>query len=1084
MITSEIVGSRICPVHRLRTACAVATTKTVMMKRLFSILCSFSFASAGMAQQLSDKDPRPLSAAEQLTRFKAPAGFTVQLVADETQIQKPININFDPAGRLWVTGSTLYPWPASTDASGKPIPNFEKAYDELASAFGAKGKAPPFSKEGKDTVRVLSGFNAQGRATEVRVFADRLNIPTGIQPLPRTPDARGDSIIVYSIPNIWRMTDSDGDGTADQREVLYGPFGFLDTHGDASSFNYWLDGWIYGTHGFRNHSEVKDRAGHVVTFDSGNTYRFRADGSKIEYWSHGQTNPFGLTFDSFGNLYSADCHSKPVYLLLRGGYYEGIGKQHDGLGFAPAITNDDHGSSGICGIACYEAAQFPEEYRGDLFVGNCVTGRINRDKLEWHGSTPKAIRQPDFLTCADPWFRPVDVKLGPDGALYIADFYNYIIGHYEVPLTDPRRDNTRGRIWRVVWTGSETQTPPPSPTPVSTPAIPDLTKLDADALIAQFGNSNSIVATLATNEFVARFGNGGTSNLARTLTGEPATSSGRQRVHALWALSRITPPDAAARSALALKNDDPLVRANAVRLLGEQPALPDESRKAIAAACVDESAAVQRAAMSIVARQNGPSVLETVARVARAARAPDAELQHASRIALRDLLLKEGGYAAADRLLKTLPDCTELIADVSLGAPTPASAAWLLAHLEQTRLETARAGDYLRHVLLYSAAPQLERIAALVKGASHAALAQRIAIAEAFVDVARKRNESLPEQINAWIGGTVTEALSTKEPALLRKAIAAVRGSQLEAKVVPLVTIISDAKRAEPLRVEALDAVGNMVQARVVVAAALNDPSSMALRKRAAEWLGQSNARETRDLLLRALATAPWELATTIAAGLVKSDEGCAELLAFLESGKTSPALLRNNAVAGLLEKRSEALKKRAASLTRDLPPEDARLDQLIAQRASEFHGAAADLSHGAAVFQQQCFVCHRLKGEGGNIGPNLDGVGVRGLHRLLEDILDPNRNVDPSFRQTVIETNDGRTVAGVNLRAEGELVVLNDVTGKEQSVLKKDIKTQTGSRLSLMPPTFEQTLSGKDLNDLVAYLLAQTNAGAKSPIE
>src|SRR4030095_15122814 len=126
-----------------------------------------------------------------------------------------------------------------------------------------------------------------------------------------------------------------------------------------------------GTHGFRNHSEVKDRQGHVTVFDSGNTYRFRPDGSQIEYWSPGQKNPFGLSFDPAGNLYSADCHSKPVYLLLRGGYYEGLGKQHDGLGFAPAITNDDHGSSGISGIVYYAATEFPEEYRNNLFVGNC-----------------------------------------------------------------------------------------------------------------------------------------------------------------------------------------------------------------------------------------------------------------------------------------------------------------------------------------------------------------------------------------------------------------------------------------------------------------------------------------------------------------------------------------------------------------------------------------------------------------------------------------------------------------------------------------------------------------------------------------
>jgi putative heme-binding domain-containing protein len=177
---------------------------------------------------------------------------------------------------------------------------------------------------------------------------------------------------------------------------------------------------------------------------------------------------------------------------------------------------------------------------------------------------------------------------------------------------------------------------------------------------------------------------------------------------------------------------------------------------------------------------------------------------------------------------------------------------------------------------------------------------------------------------------------------------------------------------------------------------------------------------------------------------------------------------------------RAEAIRQRAEAQRH---AKEAKDQSEIAQAVRKFQTemlASADPEHGAVVFQQQCFVCHRVKGQGGNIGPNLDGVGVRGLHRLLEDILDPNRNVDPAFRQTVIETADGRTIAGVNLRTEGQLLVLNDAEGKEQSVLKKEIKTQTGSRLSLMPPTFEQTLSGKDLNDVVAYLLAQTNAAAK----
>ena len=129
------------------------------------------------------------------------------------------------------------------------------------------------------------------------------------------------------------------------------------------------------------------------------------------------------------------------------------------------MVTHDHGSTGIGGISYYAADQFPEAYRGTIFIGNVVTNRINHDQIEWHGSSPKGIEQPDFVWSEDNWFRPVDIELGPDGALYVADFYNRIIGHYEVPLTHPGRDRERGRIWRIVYRGTDGKARPgPRPT--------------------------------------------------------------------------------------------------------------------------------------------------------------------------------------------------------------------------------------------------------------------------------------------------------------------------------------------------------------------------------------------------------------------------------------------------------------------------------------------------------------------------------------------------------------------------------------------------------------------------------------------
>ncbi|MEI9896654.1 MAG: hypothetical protein WDN28_23030 [Chthoniobacter sp.] len=347
-------------------------------------------------------DALPSTPEEERAKFHLPPGFEIQLVAAEPDIQKPLNITFDGTGRLWVTGSEMYPWPAGTDAAGLPIPGYEKAFADIASAFHVGDKAPQPTAEAHDSVRVLSDFDENGHAKTIRVFADGLNIPSGVQPLPHGSAAiaavygllpnfdpnpamqkrapigdrhigqapKGDSVIVYSIPKIWLLTDWDGDGFAESRVPLYETAGYLDTHGGMSSFLYWIDGWIYGTHGFRNHSEIHDLNGHSTLLESGNTYRFRPDGSAFEIYTHGQTNPFGLTVDPFGNFYSADSHSKPVYMLQHGGYYEGIGKQHDGLGFAPRITDDDHGSTAIAGIAYYADDKFPEEYRGNLFNGN------------------------------------------------------------------------------------------------------------------------------------------------------------------------------------------------------------------------------------------------------------------------------------------------------------------------------------------------------------------------------------------------------------------------------------------------------------------------------------------------------------------------------------------------------------------------------------------------------------------------------------------------------------------------------------------------------------------------------------------
>lgn len=359
-----------------------------------------------------------LSPADEAKGFHLPPGFTAELVASEPQISKPLNMAFDHRGRLWVTCTIEYPYAV---AEGKPS---------------------------RDTIRILEDTDGNGSFDKVTVFADQLNIPIGIIPVP-------EGVICFSIPNIWLLKDTNHDDKVDERVKLLGPFDTTrDTHGMINALRQGGDGWIYACHGFNNRSNVTAADGSKVEMNSGNTFRFKADGSRIEQVTTGQVNPFGMCCDQWGNWFTADCHSKPLTALLPGACYPSFGRPHDGLGFAPSMMEHLHGSTAICGVEYYQAENFPPQYRNLFYSGNVMTSRINCNATVRKGATIQAQEMTDFMTSDDPWYRPVDVIGGPDGALYVADFYNKIIGHYEVPLTHPERDRESGRIWRIRYTGS------------------------------------------------------------------------------------------------------------------------------------------------------------------------------------------------------------------------------------------------------------------------------------------------------------------------------------------------------------------------------------------------------------------------------------------------------------------------------------------------------------------------------------------------------------------------------------------------------------------------------------------------------
>ncbi|MEX0938233.1 MAG: PVC-type heme-binding CxxCH protein [Pirellulales bacterium] len=980
----------------------------------------------------------PLTPAEQQTKFHLPEGFEIELVASEPMISKPINLNFDHRGRLYLTQSVEYPIPVQ-------------------------------GEEARDAVMVLEDTDGDGRYDRANRFVDGLNIPIGVAPIPG-------GVIVHSLPNILRCDDTDGDGQIDQRRVLLGPFGQVDTHGNNNGFTRWIDGWMYACHGYRNQSTISGTDGHQITMTSGNTYRFRIDGSRVENHTFGQVNPFGLSFTPRGDAFTADCHTKPAYMLLRGAYYPSFGAPHDGLGFGPELMDHLHGSTAIGGIVYYAANHFPPEYRDTLFIGNPVTNRINHDRFELHGSTYRAIEQPDFLVCDDPWFRPVDIQLGPDGALYVADFYNAVIGHYEVPLDHPRRDRERGRIWRIVYRGSDSD-------PQAAPHVPNLSGDDLDALWARLADPNLSVRTMATNRIVDAHGMFALAPMRERLL---APCQPEQRAHGLWIVYRLEGLDEALARKLA-DDRSPLVRTHLVKALAETTHWSNNTAwmaELVREAMGDEDPFVRRAAADALGRHTQSEHLSLLLKMWQQAPSDDRSLIHTIRMALRDHLLVPELHDAVRQLARADDDNLRRLMDVALGARTPEVAMLVLDGLQTGRHEAAREGEFINFAARYLPEPRLPELVELAGSLDVADVdpMRQLGVVGNLSLGYQERGMELAEPIRDWAARLADRLLSANETEHVREGIALVRQLQLTALFDPLADLVRNVSTDRETRNAAMEASLAVDEGRALrllgdVIADASRPT--AVRHSAASVLATLNRPAVRELLLEQLPTAPAEVAQVIAQGLARSRPGGEALLEAIAAGKASPRLLQDAAIQNALrEAQVLRVEARISQLTAELPPLDAAIAELIQQRRAGFAAAQPNVAGAREMFDKHCGVCHELAGQGNKVGPQLDGVGNRGLDRLLEDVLDPNRTLDPNFRSTLISTVDGRVLSGLVQQDEGQTVVLIDEQGKEIRLSKADIDQQRVSRFSAMPANLAQSVPENELYAVLAFLLQQRQAG------
>ncbi|MBA4029568.1 MAG: hypothetical protein C0478_01425 [Planctomyces sp.] len=997
----------------------------------------------------------PNTAIIQQTKFHLPPGFTIQLVASEPLIGQPMNLNFDAQGRLWVSNSIEYPYPAKS-AGVEP---------RSGHLQGASEHAP------RDSVTILTDFSSDGRAGRAWQALGGLNIPIGVLPVDR-------DVVSYSIPDIVRAEDLDGDGRFETSRRLVGAFGNQDTHGMTNGFTRWLDGWIYACHGFANTSRLTDAAGHPLTLNSGNTFRFRPDGSQLEQYTWGQVNPFGLTFDSWGNFYTADCHSMPLTCLIPGAVYTSFSKPHDGLGFGPTMITHDHGSTGICGPAWYEAHQFPEEYRQSIYLCNPVTGIVHRDRIDYEGSSPKVVTQPDFITCDDPWFRPVDLKLGPDGVLYIADFYNSIIGHYEVPLAHPKRDRVHGRVWRVVYTGE-------GATPLDDPAI-DASSLES--LLKLLKHPNQTRRLLATHAIVDRYPEAALAPLRAIL--EENGHSEDAVVSALWAYSRLSKPiiEPALLVKLA-KRPEPLVRGHVSRVLGEIATWNDELSALARSLLKDQHPMVARATVQAIARHPQLANVRDLVELAKTVPPTDTHLAHALKIALREHLLQE---PIARSVIAEMWDgaAWQTLSAAALGVPRPWSADLLLASWKASTPAGGLPSEQLQHSIKQISPEQLPTVIAAARQSSLADLATQIrSIREIRQALARRGNTISPETtqwaeslLASHLEGVVAGLETGKNPTSsstrllgaqdLSTLLEASGSEDLVTRVVSLLRLQGLSAGDRIAASQAVLAVRPETRLQAIVALVAANPSEVALPPTFAEAISEREDVTITAILTNAMQSASARQQAILADTLCTDSSGGQALLVLMEQGRASPLLLSDPSRRQKLRATLAAGEvPRLDKLLATLPDPDLETRRLLAELQQTLGKTTGDAILGKEIFKKNCAACHKLEGEGAVIGPQLAGVGSRGLERLLEDICDPSGNVDAAFRSSILTLVDGRVETGLRLLDEGELVVMANSKGEKRSFPKGEVEEITLTPLSPMPTGFGKSLKPEELAGLIRYL-------------
>jgi len=972
-----------------------------------------------MAGQHAPATTPPLSPEEAQRKFTVPPGFEIRLFASEPLVVNPVAMTWDERGRLWVV--ELYEYP-----------------------LGAKPGETP-----RDRVKILEDTDADGRADKVTVFADGLNLATGV--------AIGNGgVYVGQAPDLLFFEDSNGDDKADKRTVLKTGFGLEDRHELLNGFTWGPDGWLYMTHGVFTHSKVRnpdDPKDDGVVMDAA-IGRYHPRTKKFEVFADGTSNPWGMDFDRAGNFFVSACVIDHLFHMHAGGLYvrQGGTPAHPyAYELLPSIVDHRHHMAAYAGAAIYQGDQYPEEYRGSIYIGNIHDNAIHQDRLTPNGSSFKASFVQDFVRANDGWFMPVSTQLGPDGNLWIMDWYDKYPCYQNANADPDGVDREYGRIWRVVYTGGRKDlTVPSRPNPGM-----NLSKLSSSELVKLLENPNTWQRRTAQRLLSGRQDLQGANTLRDLMTQGPTPDS---RLAALWTLHAADVLDDNQLDAPA-NDPDPAVRAWAARLTGERGDPVDNSMKRLSKLAKDPDPTV-RLAVATAARQmvSGSLTVNTPPRV------PVREVVTGG--VLNDLWISS--HDAKDPLIPFM----YWMALEPIVAHDPVR---VVGHYREDGgmpgmpLAGIILSKIMRRVSDLRDPTKLEECLAVLSGLTEKEAPTILAALAGLIE-GQRGNTTMPttkaKEIVARFG-----RLNDPEIAARAQQMGALWGDP--AALQGLLARINDTGVGEKSRIEAIQAArqtrSDQARSAILQTLAGNNPDAVVIA--AISALGELGGDQVGPRLVQEWPRLSPAARRAVAAAMVSRAEWRGVLLGALEQKTISVGDLPAATIRSLVNSRDESTRSRAASAIGKYREPDSDKLRLIQQKRTVVLAGEPDRQAGREIAKKTCLVCHQFHGEGAEIGPDLTGVGRSTLDALLHHVINPNEVIGKGYENVEVETRDGRIVSGRLVENTDTRVKILSSGPKEDVVAKSEIVNLRVSELSVMPEGLEQ-MSDADFRNLIWYIL------------